>query len=868
MARLNVDDGTGGGTGGGGGGATSQSVYYDCNWTRTAGSPSTLVTNLEVVLHTGSDPTVLSAWIGNPVLLAPTETRAILYQTYPAGTTPPSVKFSIREIFPWGKGAWTTNASIVTPTLANIQSESNDNLMPNPTSEYGGNSQGIYGYAAALVVNEPSNAYVGSWCRKLDASATNQTALTPIFPCSYGDQVSFDAMIKTSNATVSGRLVVKFYDSAGSVVGTGYSSTVTSTTYTSTNQTSAFRASAPATAVSFQAFVETVTTGASQYIYFDSLNLRRAITSKVMGADEGFRVINSHKNSGNTTTDVIWPTVNNDPNVNGGAPVLLDPAWNPQGVTRKVGDRVVGGYTGAVGQAYALSPYVYECTTGGTEMLGADYSTIAGGVAAWSSATTYSTGNIVTYTLGGQTHGVKSLQNSNLNHTPTLGGDSWWQDLGCIYGPVGTDPAADSATSGIGNAVKWKCVGWMWTTGATPGCRPWVRSTAYAVGDLVCGDPGSTNAGYTATYDKLYGQPEGPRFNPSGTLSNYGGTKIYRCTTAGTSSASGNGPTGTGTSIADGAGALVWAYFGENTGPEERLQIWHLNTMSDATTYGQYQYEFRIQPKTNRDNLDAITHVSVEIVKGSDNTTWQRANTWTHAPLTMVMPSRKYFSPGTPNLIANMSRATFNTGMIPMVAYNGASPYAAAIKLRVRLHNSSGVSDAVDYYLWNSTNSQPAPYSAGYTGTFGTPPSGGGGSGGGGCPAPETLVDVWADGVFTQKMAGDLQVGDLLVTYHASTDTYGLWPALKVERLEDQERWKVDFTDGFSTVVSKYHRYFRVDGTQVETCHMRPGDLIDGDHPREVAQAVEFDLGPVMAISVDQAHTYQTSGLLQSNIKP
>jgi parallel beta-helix repeat protein len=68
-------------------------------------------------------------------------------------------------------------------------------------------------------------------------------------------------------------------------------------------------------------------------------------------------------------------------------------------------------------------------------------------------------------------------------------------------------------------------IGWVCTTAGWTGITAWAASTAYTVGDL--------------------------RTNDSG--------KVYACTTAGTSAASG-GPTGTGTAISD--GTVTWRYVG------------------------------------------------------------------------------------------------------------------------------------------------------------------------------------------------------------------------------------------------------------------------------------------------------------------
>ena len=43
--------------------------------------------------------------------------------------------------------------------------------------------------------------------------------------------------------------------------------------------------------------------------------------------------------------------------------------------------------------------------------------------------------------------------------------------------------------------------------------------------------------------------------------------------------------------------------------------------------------------------------------------------------------------------------------------------------------------------------------------------------------------------------------------------------------------------------------------------------MVDGERPAEVLSVTPGPGGEVVAINVDKAHSYQTSGLLSSNIK-
>ncbi|WP_257306310.1 hypothetical protein [Geothrix campi] len=602
-----VDD-DGGGSGGG-----SDAIYkwVDINWTFTEPSPAGLVKGFEVVIYTGTDPTDTSKYLKSPErgLLA-TDRRLVTtysYRTYTAAPT--NVNAAVRVVYPDGKSAWVATTSSLAPATPPVTAYQSDNLIPNPTSELGA----VVGYAGQLVVNDATNAYAGNYCRKLDASATNQTALTPVIPCIYGDQFSFDGYVKGSNGTVAAQLVLKFYDASGATVGTSTSVAFAGAVYQTMTP---FRGAAGSSAVGVQAFVQASTTGAGQFLYFDNLSLRRAVKFNHMETDGGFRAANALKNllGTGTTADRAFYVGNCDPNTLGGAPKI-----SCLTITRRRWD------------------------------------------------TTLKIGRL------------------ELSLTPSGA------------------PTTDNLD------------------GMRPAKIVWYRQSI----------PGTTatltllDTTYPSMHDRLFA----------------------------------------------------------NTTDSNAA-----NTVTTTTT----------------------------LIDGGIST-------------------------GCPACLVTL--------------YNAFGPsethcfYAAT-------GNGDG-SALVD-------NGQTWP--AGITGGSGGG-AGGGGGGGGSCPAPWVLVDVIEAGVETRKRADALVAGDLVVTYHAGTSTRGRWPIKAVSTVEGQERWDVTFEDGLVLTDAVHHRFYLTDGRQVSIEDLQPGDIVAGDAPRVVVSAAYRDRGPVVAITVDMAYSYQTSGVLQSNLK-
>lgn len=150
-------------------------------------------------------------------------------------------------------------------------------------------------------------------------------------------------------------------------------------------------------------------------------------------------------------------------------------------------------------------------------------------------------------------------------------------------------------------------------------------------------------------------------------------------------------------------------------------------------------------------------------------------------------------------------------------------------------------------------------------GTGPTVPTTGGGTGsgfGGACPAPWVAIAL-ADG--SDVMAGDLTVGMLVRTYHEHSIQQGDYAVEAVSR-EESQRWLLSLEDGRTVEASFDHRV-RTEAGWVEMRNLSPGDTIFGSDPGVVESIRETDIGPVMRITVTDAHTYLTAGLLSHNAK-
>ena len=132
--------------------------------------------------------------------------------------------------------------------------------------------------------------------------------------------------------------------------------------------------------------------------------------------------------------------------------------------------------------------------------------------------------------------------------------------------------------------------------------------------------------------------------------------------------------------------------------------------------------------------------------------------------------------------------------------------------------------------------------------------------GGGGCPDPSMLLLLADD---TWIAAGDLQVGMLVKTQHENTFEWGNFEVIAKE-IVTQPKLELNF--GTKTViVSKSHRFWVDSKTAwINSEHLENGDVING---YVLTGSKDLGDGPVVKITVNEAHTYIMEDLLSHNVK-
>jgi len=139
-----------------------------------------------------------------------------------------------------------------------------------------------------------------------------------------------------------------------------------------------------------------------------------------------------------------------------------------------------------------------------------------------------------------------------------------------------------------------------------------------------------------------------------------------------------------------------------------------------------------------------------------------------------------------------------------------------------------------------------------------------GGGGGAGCPDPSMLL-LLADGSWIA--AGDLQIGMMLRTQHEHTFEWGDFNVIG-KSIMIQPKREVVFAaepENKKVIVSESHRFWVDNKTAwINTKDLEIGDVINGLIVKEINDVGE---GPVVRITVDEAHTYIMEGFLSHNMK-
>jgi hypothetical protein len=143
---------------------------------------------------------------------------------------------------------------------------------------------------------------------------------------------------------------------------------------------------------------------------------------------------------------------------------------------------------------------------------------------------------------------------------------------------------------------------------------------------------------------------------------------------------------------------------------------------------------------------------------------------------------------------------------------------------------------------------------------------GDGGGDVGGCVDPAVLI-MLADGSYVP--AGSIEVGDVLFAMHEKTLEFGAYPVEHSEEVQ-QPKALVLFDDGSNMLVSHSHKFFMVDGEWKQVYQLEPGDTVraaPGAKDKTVIGLEPQGEGPVMKITVKDAHTYISEGLISHNMK-
>jgi hypothetical protein len=129
-----------------------------------------------------------------------------------------------------------------------------------------------------------------------------------------------------------------------------------------------------------------------------------------------------------------------------------------------------------------------------------------------------------------------------------------------------------------------------------------------------------------------------------------------------------------------------------------------------------------------------------------------------------------------------------------------------------------------------------------------------------GCPDPSMLI-LLADG--TWIAAGDLEVGMVVRTQHEHTFAWGDFNVIG-KSIMTQPKLEVVF-DSKKVIVSESHRFWVDNKTAwINTKDLEIGDAINGLIVKEINDVGE---GPVVRITIDEAHTYIMEDLLSHNMK-
>lgn len=133
-----------------------------------------------------------------------------------------------------------------------------------------------------------------------------------------------------------------------------------------------------------------------------------------------------------------------------------------------------------------------------------------------------------------------------------------------------------------------------------------------------------------------------------------------------------------------------------------------------------------------------------------------------------------------------------------------------------------------------------------------------------GCPDPDMLINISPD---SYVRAGSLQVGDIIWTMHEKTLEYGYFSVTSVEEVK-QPKIKITFDNDRDVTVSLSHRFLSDDNQYVWARDLREGSWVQARDGRfSVVKLAKADVGPVIRLEIERAHTYIVNGFISHNVK-
>ena len=134
------------------------------------------------------------------------------------------------------------------------------------------------------------------------------------------------------------------------------------------------------------------------------------------------------------------------------------------------------------------------------------------------------------------------------------------------------------------------------------------------------------------------------------------------------------------------------------------------------------------------------------------------------------------------------------------------------------------------------------------------------------CPDPNMPI-LMADG--TEKRAGDVEVGDYVLTQHEKTFDWGKYKVI-YKQIASSEKYKLIFAHlsgneslNKEVIVSESHSFHVKNDNWKNTWELEIGDIID---QYKLISSERIGVGDVVRIEIDDAHTYICCGFLSHNV--